>query len=80
KANPEMPQDLIDYGRRVMIEHGVVDSGDTLKLGIGAMTAARWQAFYQSMAAVGVYPQGLDITPAYTLRFVGHGVGMELKH
>ena len=80
KANADMPADLIDYGRRVMIAHGVVNSGDTLKLGIGAMTEARWTAFYQSMAAVGVYPPGLDIAPAYTLRFVDHGVGMELRH
>jgi len=76
KANPDMPQALIDYGRRVMIAHGVVDSGDTKTMGIGAMTAARWAAFYQSMAAVGVYPQGLDVSRAYTLRFVDHGVGV----
>jgi len=79
KANADMPQDLIDYGRRVMTEHGVVDSGDTLKLGIGAMTDARWTEFYHSMAEVGVYPPGLDIAPAYTLRFVNRGVGMEMK-
>jgi len=62
-----------------MTEHGVVDSGDTLKLGIGAMTDARWTEFYHSMAEVGVYPPGLDIAPAYTLRFVNRGVGMEMK-
>lgn len=79
KANPDMPQDLIDYGRKVMIEHGVVDSGDTKTMGIGAMTAARWTAFYNSMAAVGVYPKGLDVAHAYTLRFVDHGVGLRHK-
>lgn len=79
KANPDMPQDLIDYGRKVMIEYGVVDSGDTKTLGIGAMTDARWRAFYRSMADVGVYPKGLDIAPAYTLRFVNHGVGLPHK-
>ena len=57
KANPDMPQDLINYGRHVLIQYGVVDSGDTQKLGIGAMTAPRWSAFYQSMAAVGVLPE-----------------------
>jgi NitT/TauT family transport system substrate-binding protein len=79
KDNPDMPQPLIDYGRRVMIEHGVVDSGDTKTLGIGAMTAERWGAFYKSMASVGVYPEGLDVTRAYTLRFVDHGVGVGAK-
>ncbi len=79
QANPDMPQDLIDYGRKVMIGHGIVNSGDAKTLGIGAMTDARWQAFYNSMAAVGVYPKGLDITRAYTLRFVDHGVGLQGK-
>ena len=41
-----MPQDLIDYGRQVMLDHGIVDSGDAKRLGIGAMTDARWAAFY----------------------------------
>jgi NitT/TauT family transport system substrate-binding protein len=31
------------------------------------------------MADVGVYPKGLDVTKAYTLRFVDKRVGMELK-
>ncbi len=77
--NPEMPDALLSYGRDVMKTRGIVDSGDALKLGIGAMTDARWAEFYRSMADVGVYPKGLDVTKAYTLRFVDKRVGMELK-
>jgi NitT/TauT family transport system substrate-binding protein len=77
--NPEMPDALLTYGRDVMKTHGIVESGDALKLGIGAMTDARWAEFYRSMAAVGVYPKGLDVTKAYTLRFVDKRVGMEPK-
>jgi NitT/TauT family transport system substrate-binding protein len=77
--NPEMTDALLAYGRDVMKTHGIVDSGDALTLGIGAMTDARWQAFYRSMADVGVYPKGLDVAKAYTLRFVDQRVGMELK-
>jgi NitT/TauT family transport system substrate-binding protein len=77
--NPEMTDALLTYGRNVMTTHGIVDSGDALKLGIGAMTDARWAEYYGSMADVGVYPKGLDVTKAYTLRFVDHRVGMELK-
>jgi NitT/TauT family transport system substrate-binding protein len=80
QANPDMPDDLLRYGRQVMIDHGTVDSGDTLKSGIGAMTAERWKGFYQAMSAVGVYPKGLDVTKAYTLQFVNHHVGMDMKH
>ncbi len=79
RDNPEMPDDLLAYGREVMKTRGVVDSGDALKLGIGAMTDAHWAEFYNSMAAVGVYPKGLDVTKAYTLRFVDKRVGMEMK-
>ena len=77
--NPEMPDALLSYGRDVMKAHGIVDSGDALKLGIGAMTDARWAEFYRSMADVGVYPKGLDVTKAYTLRFVDQRVGMDLR-
>jgi NitT/TauT family transport system substrate-binding protein len=77
--NPEMPDALLGYGRDVMKSHGIVDSGDALKLGIGAMTDARWAEFYRSMADVGVYPKGLDVTKAYARRFVDRRVGIEMK-
>jgi NitT/TauT family transport system substrate-binding protein len=78
--NPEMADALLSYGRDVMKAHGIVDSGDALKLGIGAMTDARWAEFYGSMAEVGVYPTGLDVTKAYTASFVDKRIGMDLKH
>jgi NitT/TauT family transport system substrate-binding protein len=80
KANPDMPADLIDFGRETMIARGMVDSGDAKTLGIGAMTDARWKAFYQSMVAVGVYKPGIDIKKAYTTRFVDKRVGMDIRH
>jgi NitT/TauT family transport system substrate-binding protein len=79
QANPDMPADLIDFGRKTMIEHGIVDSGDALTLGIGAMTDTRWKSFYESMTAVGVYQPGIDISKAYTTQFVDKRVGMEVK-
>ena len=79
KANPEMTDALIAYGRASMKEHGIVDSGDALKDGIGAMTDARWKAFYDEMAAVGLYPRGMDFKKAYTLQFVDKRVGIDAK-
>jgi NitT/TauT family transport system substrate-binding protein len=79
EANPDMPADLLAYGRKVMIEHGTVDSGDTQKLGIGAMTDARWHALYTAMSDVGVYGKGIDISHAYTTGFVDHGVGLKMR-
>jgi len=53
-----------------MREFGIVDSGDSKTLGIGAMTNARWKSFYDTFVAAGVYPKGLDYKKAYTLQFV----------
>ena len=78
KTNPDMPDTLIGYGIAKMKEHGIVDSGDALKLGIGAMTEARLGAFFAAMARAGVYPAAMDHMAAFDLGFVnkGHGMGM----
>lgn len=79
KANPEMTADLVAYGRHSLVQHGILDSGDAARQGIGAMTKARWAAFYQSVQAEGLYPKGMDISRAYTLQFVDKKVGMGMK-
>ena len=57
-------------------EYGVVDSGDALKLGIGAMTDARVKEFFDQMVEAGVVKPDTDYRKAYTLRFVDKGVGL----
>lgn len=79
KDNPEMEDDQLAYSHAKMLEYGIVDSGDALKLGIGAMTDARWKEFADQMVKAGVYPADLDVTKAYTLQFVNKGHGMHLK-
>jgi len=74
--NPEMTDALLAYGREVMKAHGIVESGDALHLGIGAMTDVRWADFYGVASGFGMYPKGIDYKRAYTLRFVDHGVGL----
>jgi NitT/TauT family transport system substrate-binding protein len=78
-ANPEMSDALIAYGIASMKAHGILESGDAATLGIGAMTAGRWKQFYDASAAQGLYPQGLDVTKAYTLQFVNQKVGLDTK-
>ncbi|MEM9756861.1 MAG: ABC transporter substrate-binding protein [Pseudomonadota bacterium] len=77
--NPDMSQEAIDYAIEVMIAQGIVDSGDTLELGIGAMTDERMASFYADMVEAGVIEGGLDITASYTLDFVNEGVGLDLR-
>ena len=79
KDNPEMTDDLLAYGRDAMKQRGVVDSGDSLTLGIGAMTDARWKNFATGMIRAGLYPADLDLSQAYTLQFVNRKVGMQQK-
>ena len=79
KDNPEMDDEQLAYSHSKMLEYGIVDSGDALKLGIGAMTDARWKEFTDTMVKAGVYPADLDLSKAYTLQFINKGHGMHLK-
>ena len=74
--NPEMTDALLAYGIAKIKEYGIVDSGDAKTYGIGVMTEARWQDFFNTMAEAGVYPKDLDFRKAFTLKFVGKKVGM----
>ncbi|MBV1800173.1 ABC transporter substrate-binding protein [Siccirubricoccus sp. G192] len=73
--NPEMGEDVIAFGTRMMNEAGIVRSGDAATLGIGAMTEARWQSFHAAVAAVGVLPRELDWRKAFDLGLVNKGIG-----
>lgn len=79
EANPDMTQDKIDYAIEKMLSQGIVDSGDALELGVGAMTDAQIEGFYDKMVGAGVIEAGLDYTAAYTTDFVNAKVGMDLK-
>ena len=79
RDNPEMSQELIDYSIAKMKEYGIVDSGDTLKLGIGALTDARMKSFFDKMARVGVAKPNVDYKRAYSTQFVNKGVGLNLR-
>jgi NitT/TauT family transport system substrate-binding protein len=77
--NPDINDDQIAFSVAEMKKHGVVDSGDTVKLGIGAMTDARWKDFFNKMVAIGMVTPTTDYKRAYTLQFVNKGVGLDLR-
>ena len=79
RENPEMTDEQIVFSITKMKEYGIVDSGDTLKLGIGAMTDDRWSGFYDTMVKAGVVKAGLDYKKAYTTQFVNKSVGLDLR-
>jgi NitT/TauT family transport system substrate-binding protein len=79
KLNPEMTDELLSYSIDKMKEYGIVDSGDSLKNGIGAMSDERMASFFDKMVRAGVVRSDIDFRQAYTLRFVNKGVGLDLR-
>ncbi|WP_421988582.1 ABC transporter substrate-binding protein [Roseococcus sp.] len=76
RDNPDMTEERIAYAIRAMNGAGIVVSGDATTLGVGAMTDARWERFYNTMRDAGVYPAGLDFRRGYDLRFVNKRAGL----
>jgi NitT/TauT family transport system substrate-binding protein len=79
KQNPEMTNDLLAYSVTAMKKYVIVDSGDALTLGVGAMTDARMKDFFDEMLRAGVVKSDLDYRKGYTLQFVGKKVGLDLR-
>jgi NitT/TauT family transport system substrate-binding protein len=79
KLNPEMTDELLAYSVAKMKEYGIVDSGDTLHDGIGAMSDARVTSFFDKMVRAGVVRGDIDFRKGYTLRFTNKGVGLDLR-
>ena len=79
KMNPEMTDEMLAYSVAKMKEYGIVDSGDTVRDGIGAMSDARVASFFDKMVRAGVVRRDIDYRQAYTLRFVNKGVGADLR-
>jgi len=80
RQNPEMTDDLLAYSVAQMKAYGIVDSGDAVELGIGAMTDPHMASFFDKMVRAGVTKASLDYRKSYTLRFVNRKVGLELRH
>ncbi len=79
KDNPEMTDEQIAFSIAALKDNGIVDSGDTLKMGIGCMTDERQKDFYDKMVKAGVVKAGIDYKTTYTTEYVCKGVGLDLK-
>jgi NitT/TauT family transport system substrate-binding protein len=77
--NPEMTDELLAYSVAEMKQYGIVDSGDSLTLGIGAITDARMKDFFDKMVRAGVVKAGLDYRKSYTTQFVDKKIGLDLR-
>jgi len=79
RENPEMTAEQIAFSIAKLKEYGIVDSGDAVTLGIGAMTDARMKALFDQLTLAGVVKPDADYRRAYTLQFVNKKVGIELR-
>ena len=62
--NPDMSDALLAYGRKAMKDNAIVGTP------VGGMEDARWKAFFDVMAADGLYPKTMDYKAAYTADFL----------
>ncbi len=80
KANPEATDAGIAGSIELMKKLGIVDSGEALQNGIGAMSAARIKDFYDKMVKAGLYKPGdVDLSKVATTQFVNKKIGMDVK-
>lgn len=80
KDNPEMTVAELEASVALMKQQGIVDSGESLAHGIGAMNEARIRDFYAQMVKAGLYKPGeVDLSKVATFQFVNRKVGLDLK-
>ena len=80
KANPEATDAGIAGSIELMKKLGIVDSGEALQNGIGAMSTARIKDFYDKMVKAGLYKAGdVDLSKVATTQFVNKKVGLDVK-
>lgn len=80
KDNPEMTEAEMEASVALMKQQGIVDSGEALQGGIGAMSQARINDFHAQMVKAGLYKAGeVDLSKVAALQFVNKKVGLDQK-
>ena len=70
KENPDMTDEKINYSISKLKQYGIIDSGDTLKNGIGYFSPKRIQAFYKKMLEYDVVKELDNIDDIFTQKFI----------
>jgi len=80
RENPEMTEEELEASVALIRAQGVVDSGEALERGIGAMSGARIRDFYEQMVKAGLYKPGeLDLAKVAATQFVNRRIGIDVK-
>ncbi|MBX3600150.1 MAG: ABC transporter substrate-binding protein [Rubrivivax sp.] len=71
KDNPNMTDDKIAHGIKMLNETGMVFGGDAARLGVGVITDERMKKTYDMLVAMKlVDPAKVDLKKTYTMQFV----------
>ncbi len=80
KDNPEMTVEKLDKEMAQFEKLGIIDVGDALTKGIGALDMERVKAFHQLSIDSGIIEAGsVDIKKVATDQFVNKGHGLDIK-
>ncbi len=80
KDNPEMTKEKLDKEMAQFEKLGIIDVGDALTKGIGAMDMNRVQSFHTLSIDSGIIEEGsVDINKVATDQFVNKGHGLDIK-
>jgi NitT/TauT family transport system substrate-binding protein len=74
--NPDNTDEMIAYAVKTLKSAGIVETEDTARLGIGAMTDERWKSHFALLAGEGLLPKDQDYRSAFTLQFVNKRFGL----
>jgi len=80
RENPEMTEEELEASVALIRAQGVVDSGEALERGIGAMSSARIRDFFDKMVQAGLYKPGeVDLSKVAATQFVNRRIGIDVK-
>jgi len=79
-ANPEMTVEKLDKEMAQFEALGIIDVGDALEKGIGAMSQDRIAAFHELAVKAGIVEaSAVDLSKVATTQFVNAGHGLDIK-
>ena len=76
KDNPDNPDDVVEYAIKMLKDAKILESDNTSKFGIGAMSDERWKAHTELLKSAGLAPADFNYKDAFTLDFINKRVGM----
>ena len=79
-ANPEMTVEKLDAEMAQFLDLGIIDTGDAVEKGIGALDMGRIEAFHDLAVKSGILEAGaVDLTKVANTQFVNKGHGVDIK-